>query len=40
MINKYLMSVLGFKFATLLTSWHLLVTFFGLQVARMNKVSE
>ncbi|KAL9233870.1 hypothetical protein vseg_008807 [Gypsophila vaccaria] len=31
--NKALMSTLGFKFATTLTSWHLLVTFCSLHVA-------
>ncbi|KAJ4777463.1 Nucleotide/sugar transporter family protein [Rhynchospora pubera] len=32
--NKYLISSLGFLFATTLTSWHLLVTFLTLHVAQ------
>ncbi|WVZ59342.1 hypothetical protein U9M48_009497 [Paspalum notatum var. saurae] len=32
--NKYLISTLGFFFATTLTSWHLMVTFFTLYVAQ------
>ncbi|CAL9105884.1 unnamed protein product, partial [Musa acuminata var. zebrina] len=38
--NKALMSSLGFKFATTLTSWHLLVTFCSLHVALWIKLFE
>ncbi|WOK95862.1 hypothetical protein Cni_G04569 [Canna indica] len=38
--NKALMSTLGFKFATTLTSWHLLVTFCSLHVALWLKLFE
>nr|GMD57549.1 uncharacterized membrane protein At1g06890-like [Ipomoea batatas] len=38
--NKALMSTLGFKFATTLTSWHLLVTFCSLHVALLMKLFE
>lgn len=38
--NKALMSTLGFRFATTLTSWHLLVTFCSLHVALWLKLFE
>ncbi|KAK4483064.1 hypothetical protein RD792_010240 [Penstemon davidsonii] len=38
--NKALISTLGFKFATTLTSWHLLVTFCSLHVALWMKWFE
>ncbi|KAH0658268.1 hypothetical protein KY290_030027 [Solanum tuberosum] len=38
--NKALMSSLGFRFATTLTSWHLLVTFCSLHVALWMKLFE
>lgn len=38
--NKALMSTLRFKFATTLTSWHLLVTFCSLHVALLLKLFE
>ncbi|PIA32494.1 hypothetical protein AQUCO_04500243v1 [Aquilegia coerulea] len=38
--NKALISTLGFKFATTLTSWHLLVTFCSLHVALYMKLFE
>ncbi|GMN41169.1 hypothetical protein TIFTF001_010397 [Ficus carica] len=38
--NKALISSLGFNFATTLTSWHLLVTFCSLHVARGLKLFE
>ncbi|KAK4355945.1 hypothetical protein RND71_024916 [Anisodus tanguticus] len=38
--NKALISTLGFTFATTLTSWHLLVTFCGLHVARWMRFFE
>ncbi|XP_042375336.1 UDP-xylose transporter 3-like [Zingiber officinale] len=38
--NKALMSSLGFKFATTLTSWHLLVTFCSLHAALWMKLFE
>lgn len=38
--NKALISTLGFKFATTLTSWHLLVTFCSLHVAMWLKFFE
>ncbi|CAH9121521.1 unnamed protein product [Cuscuta epithymum] len=38
--NKALMSTLRFKFATTLTSWHLLVTFCSLHVALLMKLFE
>ncbi|KAG2537463.1 hypothetical protein PVAP13_9NG297200 [Panicum virgatum] len=38
--NKYLISTLGFFFATTLTSWHLMVTFFTLYVAQRLRFFE
>ncbi|XAR71869.1 hypothetical protein NMG60_11018312 [Bertholletia excelsa] len=38
--NKALISTLGFNFATTLTSWHLLVTFFSLHAALWMKFFE
>lgn len=38
--NKALISTLGFTFATTLTSWHLLVTFCSLHVARLMRLFE
>ncbi|XP_078162043.1 UDP-xylose transporter 1-like isoform X1 [Carex rostrata] len=38
--NKYLISSLGFLFATTLTSWHLLVTFLTLHVAQRLRFFE
>ncbi|KAF3644804.1 hypothetical protein T459_18420 [Capsicum annuum] len=38
--NKALISTLGFTFATTLTSWHLLVTFCSLHVARWMRFFE
>ncbi|KAF5191359.1 Nucleotide/sugar transporter family protein [Thalictrum thalictroides] len=38
--NKALISTLGFKFATTLTSWHLLVTFCSLHIALYMKLFE
>ncbi|GJN20873.1 hypothetical protein PR202_gb08306 [Eleusine coracana subsp. coracana] len=38
--NKYLISTLGFFFATTLTSWHLMVTFFTLHVAQRLRFFE
>ncbi|MCL7027950.1 hypothetical protein MKW94_008999 [Papaver nudicaule] len=38
--NKALITSLGFRFATTLTSWHLLVTFCSLQVASWMKLFE
>ncbi|XP_068665288.1 UDP-xylose transporter 1-like [Aristolochia californica] len=38
--NKALISSLGFSFATTLTSWHLMVTFFSLHVAQRFNAFE
>eukprot|EP00249_Psilotum_nudum_P003951 c17462_g1_i1 orf=1-861(-) len=38
--NKALLSNFSFNFATTLTSWHLLVTFFSLYVAQLLKLFE
>ncbi|XP_062206041.1 UDP-xylose transporter 1-like [Phragmites australis] len=38
--NKYLISTLGFFFATTLTSWHLMVTFITLYVAQRLRFFE
>jgi solute carrier family 35 protein E3 len=38
--NKALISNLGFSFATTLTSWHLIVTFCSLHIARWMQLFE